>query len=476
VRALGILATLLTACALIAYAAWRQRWLEGAVILALWSSAPQMLRLSMEARGYGFLGLFAVLAAVAVLEYLRDRDRRWLWTLGVSVALGVYTVPGFLFFAGPLMLLLWLTERSRVTFLAGVLTAGTILLLYAPLLLQVFSAFTGFHQDKAEADFETAHGLVRALKLYFFQADDWVAWALLGALALAPFAPAVDRREGAALRIIAGACIAYFVTLLVLRTPPVRMAAFCLLPLAIAGTWSIGGWARNRWPRFLQAAAGGGVGIFLLCELTGTIRSFQFTPAENWSLAAQAIDTAFPPGVHVDFRRYAKYLRQTLPDAGARSSDYDPEAFAAGRLIVADAGNKWAEGSRFVPPGNLRAVRWIVPGSIRDIVLNISPPANSGLDAPPSLTDGRADTGADLSPNGLELRGNAGNGAKALIVLFNRPPTPDELQIDAPNNPHPALFAGNAVVLPLESGAMVDVRLRAAKNSNLDATEAWITR
>ncbi len=86
-----------------------------------------------------FWAFFAVLATIGLLEYWRGHDRRWLWTLGISVALGVYTVPGFLFFAGPLMLLLWLVERSRVTFFAGVLTAAAILLLYAPLLLQVFS-------------------------------------------------------------------------------------------------------------------------------------------------------------------------------------------------------------------------------------------------------------------------------------------------------------------------------------------------
>lgn len=477
VRALSILATALTALLLIGYAAARGRWLEGALLLALWSAAPQMLRLSMEARGYGFLGLFAVLAAIAVIEYFRGRERRWLWTLGIAAALGVYTVPGFLFFAGPLMLALWLVERSRATFLAGAFTAAAILALYSPLLVQVFSAFTSFHQDKAEADFETAHGLARAMKLYFLQTDDWAAWALLGGMALAPFIFATDRRESPALRLLAGTCLIYFAVLLALRTPPVRMAAFSLLPLGIAGAWSTGSWMRNRLPQIPRALLGACAALFMLCVLIGVTRSFQFVPTENWSLAARAIDTAFPAGIHVEFRRYAKYLRQTLPDSESRSADYDPAAFADGRLVVADAGNKWAEGDRFVAPKNIpRGVRWIIPGSIRDIVLNFCLPIDPGLDLPASLADGRANTSVRLSPNVLELRGRAGNGAKALIVLLNRPAAPDELQVDASNHRHSVLFAGNAIVLPLEPDPPVDVRLRTAPGSDLEAVEAWITR
>jgi len=479
VRALSILATILTALVLAAYAAWRSRWLEGAILLALWSSAPQTLALSMEARGYGFLGLFALIATVATVEYLRDRNPRWLWTLGISVTLGVYTVPGFLFFAGPLLLLLWLVVRSRATFFTGAITAAAILLLYAPLLAQVYTAFTGFHADKAEADFETAHGLVRAAKLYLFQTEDWIAWLLLFVLAAAPFVPVKSRRETTALRILSGACLIYFTALLTLRTPPLRMAAFCLLPLGLAGLWSIGGWLRDYSPRVVRIFIGGTAGVFLSCWLWIAIHSFQFVPTENWSLAARAIDTAFPSSMHVEFRRYAKYLRQTLPDAEKRSAEYDPATFTAGELIVADASNKWAEGSRFSPPANSpRAIRWVIPGSIRDIVLNLCPPTLSGLDVPPrDLTDGRTDTGVDLSTNHLVLRKGAGtDGAKALIVMLNREAAPGEVHVDDGTHPLPALFAGNALVLPLEPNKAAELHFHTNPPSNLQAVEAWITR
>jgi hypothetical protein len=369
--------------------------------------------------------------------------------------------------------------RSRATFFTGAITAAAILLLYAPLLAQVYTAFTGFHADKAEADFETAHGLVRAAKLYLFQTEDWIAWLLLFVLAAAPFVPVKSRRETTALRILSGACLIYFTALLTLRTPPLRMAAFCLLPLGLAGLWSIGGWLRDYSPRVVRIFIGGTAGVFLSCWLWIAIHSFQFVPTENWSLAARAIDTAFPSSMHVEFRRYAKYLRQTLPDAEKRSAEYDPATFTAGELIVADASNKWAEGSRFSPPANSpRAIRWVIPGSIRDIVLNLCPPTLSGLDVPPrDLTDGRTDTGVDLSTNHLVLRKGAGtDGAKALIVMLNREAAPGEVHVDDGTHPLPALFAGNALVLPLEPNKAAELHFHTNPPSNLQAVEAWITR
>jgi hypothetical protein len=476
VRALSILATLLTVLVLVVYAARRGHLLEAGALLALWSTAPEMLQLSMEARGYGFLGLFGVLSAIATLEYVRERNIRWLWALAVSVVLGVYTVPGFLFYAAPLMALLWLTERSRVTFLAGVAAALAILLLYTPLIAQVIAAFHEFHVDKNEADFRTAHGLVRAAKLYLFPSDDWEAWTLLGALAFAPFLPArgTDRREGTALRIVAAACVAHFVALRVLHTPPLRMAAFALLPLSIAGLWALGNWIRHALPPIVRPIAFGVFGLTVLADTLNAIRTFHFTPAEDWLLSARAIDAAFPSGVKVDFRRYAKYLGQTLPDADARTASYEEAAFADGRLVVADAGNKWAGGSRFTPPADLdRVAQWTIPGTIRDVVLTFRLPAQHGLiQAPPPLADGNIDTGVGLQPQGLVLRGENSPGAKALVVLLDRAPSPDELRIDAP-----ALVAGNGIVIPLQnSAAPAETHLSAAPGSNLRAMEAWITR
>jgi len=475
VRALSILATALAALVLVFYGAWRERWMESAIVLALWSTAPQSLSLAMEARGYGFLDLFAVLATVATFEYAASRHRLWLWILSGSITLGVYTIPGFLFFGAPLLLLLWLTERTRGAFAAGAFTAVAILALYAPLVTQVVAEFTGFHQDKAEADFASVHALVRAVKLYFFASDDWESWSILLLLALAPFAaPPIRPRESSALRIVTISCLVYLGILLALKTPPVHVAAFTMLPLALAGLWAIGGWLRK--PAFLRAGACALLALALGGQLAFAIATFRFTPSEDWALAGRAVDAAFPDSTHVEFKRFAKYLQKTLPRAGQRSADYNDMQFSCGYLVVADAGNKWAEGDRFTPPKGLdRVVQWVIPGTIRDIDLTLRVlPTNGRPTAPPALADGSANTGIDVPPEGYTFDcGEPAAGEKALIVLFNRTVTPDELRITASGTQ--PLVAGNALVAPFRQGAPLRLQI-AAGGARLQIVEAWITR
>lgn len=476
VRALSILATLLTAAVVVAWSAWRRRWLEGGLLLALWSTAPQMLRASMEARGYGFLGLFAVVAAIAAVEYLRTRRRAWLWPLAAAAALGAYTLPHFLFFAGPLLAVLWLVDRTRWSFLAGAAAGLAILLLYAPVLAQLAAAFAAYGmQGASEADFRNLHGLVTATKLYFFSAGDWQAWALFAVLALAPFVPS-GRPEAKGLLVVAAACIAFFASLLILRTPPLRVAAFCFLPLGIAGIWAVGGWMRQSLPRRVGMPICGVVAVFLGLKTVESLRAFDFTPAEDWLLAAHALDAAFPGDMPVDFKRRAKYLRQTLPDAAARSADYDPAAFAEGRLVVADAGNKWAEGRQFTPPANLPGiVQWIIPGTIRDIVLSFRmPAAGATADLPPALADRDLKTAALIPPAGLDLRIEPSAGARAAILLLDHAPARNELRIETAPGVREAFLAGNAVVIPLSLAKPVKVTLKTPPGRPLGALECIV--
>lgn len=479
-RLVSLAAVALTALCLIAWSAWRNRWMEGAVLLALWSSAPQMLSISLEARGYGLVGLFGTVAAISAIEYLSSRNRGWLWGVAAATALGGYTMPAFLFFAGPLMLILWATDRTRWSFFAGVLAVAATLLLYAPVLRQVLAAFHGYGvQGEFEADFRSIHGVLTAAKLYLFQGQDWQTWGLLATLALAPFIPlpsTVDRRERAGLRVVAAASVCLFATMLVLRTPPIRTAAFAILPLGIAGLWALGDILRGALPRILRAAVWAVVAGALIVSLSRAVVGFQFTPTENWNLAAEGIEAAFPPTVHVDFQRYAKYLGNTLPDADARDAKYDPAALAAGTLVVADAGNKWAEGRRFAPPAGMsRVVQWVVPGTIRDMVLTFRLPEQPLVDGPSHLVDGRMDTGVNLH-DGVTLHPKQPPAdARALVILLDRAIVPGEVIITPSMK---TLVAGDAIILPLPpKGFDSPITLRSAPGVRpLNAMEAWISR
>jgi hypothetical protein len=479
-RIVSLAAVALTALCLVAWSAWRDRWMEGAVLLALWSSAPQMLSISLEARGYGLVALFGTVAAISTIEYLRNRNRSWLWVLATATALGGYTMPAFLFFGGPLMLILWAADRTRWSFLAGVAAVAGTLLLYAPVLKQVLTAFHGYGvQGEFEADFRSAHGVLTAAKLYLFQGQDWQTWGLLAVLGLAPFLPLpsiVDRGERVGFRVVAAAAVCLFAMMLVLRTPPIRTAAFAMLPLGIGGFWALGDLLRGTLPRVARAAIWVLVAGALIVSLARAVVGFQFTPTEDWNLATQGIEAAFPRSVHVDFQRYAKYLGNTLPDADARDAKYDPTALAAGTLIVADAGNKWAEGRRFAPPAGMpRMAQWVIPGTIRDMVLTFRLPEQPLVDGPSHVVDGRMDTGANLSAGVTLQLEPLPASARALVILFDRAVIPGEVIITPSVNP---LAAGNAIVVPLSpKGLDSPITLRSTPgNRPLNAMEAWISR
>lgn len=484
-RALSILATILTAGCVVAYAAYRRQLTEAAVLLALWCTAPELLGLSMEARGYGFLGFFAMLGSIGAIEFSRTGRWAWLIVIAASSVLGVYTIPGFLFFAGPLMLLVWVGDRTRRTFLVGAGSAIAMLALYLPVMGQLLEAFHEFQGD-AEADFESTAGILRALKLYLLSCDDWEGWLFLGAMAIAPFAlpPFADWKDKIGRSVATLACIAFFSILLILGSPPVRMAAFALPPLAFIGLLSIGKGLRLL-PWGWRTAIFSAVTVFLIVDVAKSILWSRFTPAEDWLLAGRAIDEAFPDSVKVDFKRFAKYLKQTMPDSADRASEFDEAAFQSGTLIVADAGNKWAEGRRFVAPADApRLMEWTVAGTIRDVVLSFVLPHDWGATgAPAKAADGVFATGDTITEDGVRFSTEIPPNAKSLVLLLNRPVVHRDLLVqmstgeDAKDLTEKVLLAGNGIILPAEdlAGMRVDIRL-ATVQPDLQLREAWIAK
>ncbi len=482
-RMLSILAVMAAAMALIGYGLYRRRLIESAFVLTLWTFAPQMLPLEMQARGYGFLGLAALVASIATIEYFRTDRRGWLIALAVAATLGTYTVPTFLFFAGPLMLLVWVARRSRETFIAGAAVCAAMLLLYAPVAGQVAGAFREFHAA-GEMDFARVDGVFRSIKFHLFSSDDWQTFALFLGLVIAPFA--ILRRgdrESAGMAVTMGGVLAFLVIVLALRTPPIRTSAFVMVPLAIAGVFSLGELIRQM-PLALWAAAFGVAGCLLTARVAPEIRAFRFTPDEDWLVAGKAVDATFPPSMKVDFKRYAKYLQHTMSDAGSREAAFDEDAYRRGALVVADAGNKWAEGRRFTRPvdeaGNAAIT---IPGGTRDIVLNFRPPLDRGLDAaPPALTDGSAATGINPSVRDVVIRTRSGADAFSLVFQLNHSAAPRMIEVavsDAATGKKleaDAVWAGDAVIVPTPrqggSTPQVEAKLE-SYDPAIEVVEAW---
>ena len=99
---------------------WRRgrRW-EAALLVTLLGRNPVLLGLWLLARGYGALALWAALAALLAIEWERTGRSAFLAGVAAAVALGTWTVPTFLLFGAPLLLLLVLGRPSSRTLAAG---------------------------------------------------------------------------------------------------------------------------------------------------------------------------------------------------------------------------------------------------------------------------------------------------------------------------------------------------------------------
>ncbi len=481
VRLLGILATAAIPIVLLLLAMATQRYLEAGVFLTFWAFAPQMLRLSMEARGYGFLALFALLASIGTLAYFRSNHRFWLSFTSVAIVLGIYTVPSFAFFGGPLLVAIWVATRRREVLTTGAVAAGVTLLLYLPVLTQLIAAYSDFGGD-AENDFTSWSGVFRAFKLYFFSASNAATLAFAATLAVTPFALLlVNRRDptARALATISAAALAACSILVLLESPPVRVAAFITVPFAFAGLFASGALLRDFAPFPLRAVVVASLGTSLVATSVPALRAINFVPAEDWTRAAEWIDAALPPDAKVDFEQRAKYLKQTLVDSEKRSAAFDEAAFRSGDLTVASAPNKWADEHPFTPSSAEPGVATVtVPGGIRDVSLTFHLPLDHRLaEVPPELTDGSIDTG--LLP--ADLTFTAADG-QALVILFDRivrqrfavahvrdARTGENLAED-PGIVH----AGNSIAIPIPEGLTLKVDLTLYE-PEAEIVEAWIT-
>lgn len=489
-RMLSILAAALFVAALVGYSVSRGAFFEGTVVLTLWTFSSESLQLCIQARGYGFLALAALVSSICVAEYLRTDRRGWLQAAAIAVVLGAYTVPGFLFFGGPLLLLVWATRRNKLSFSVGVIAALAIALLYSPTIFQVLDVFQKY-SSLYDSDFKEVHSLVRAAKLYLFSSPDWAVFVFLIALCIAPFAAdeRLDRSESRGRKVVMAAALIFFTILLYIRSGPIRMANMGVVPFAFAGIFAWGATIRIL-PVAVRAACFAAVGVFLAMRIAPEVRDFHFVPHEDWSLAGTVVDNAFDPGIRLDFARYAKYLGHTIREPEKRSSQFDEQAYVSGSLVVADATNKWSvkwpEGRRFFrPEGELHNAQIVIPGETRDIVLTFMiPKSDQFAGTPAELTDRDSKTGVSLSSGPLIVKTVPTKDLQAFVFLLNHAIDRSAMRVsivdlaDGADRSKDAIHAGNAIIFPVKGPAGVARRFQFKFTSNdpsLLVVEAWPT-
>ena len=108
----------------------RKSFLAGGVVVFAFAVNFNWLDEVLQDRGYGILAFCAMASSLWLWRYLETPRRRWLGALVIVTVIGTWTVPSFLFFAGPLWLLLLASERSRRIFVFGASALAAILLVY----------------------------------------------------------------------------------------------------------------------------------------------------------------------------------------------------------------------------------------------------------------------------------------------------------------------------------------------------------
>ncbi|MDD5199761.1 MAG: hypothetical protein PHC88_08150 [Terrimicrobiaceae bacterium] len=454
-RILSYLATIGVIGTMGIFAVRTRRYLESALWMAAWAGSAALIEMSLLARGYGLLCLAAALSCACTVAFFQTRRLGWCIALGGLTALGTYTVPGYLFFGGTLLLSIWLLDRRWPVFLVGVGAAASVLLLYAPVLTQLFHETHEF-ADKPQGDFQSVEGIFRALRVYGFTGPSWQSLLLFAGACLSSFAVPPGRPVAPALRALMTATLAFFGAMLFLQTPPLRMATCAMLPLAFCAVMAAGELLRLFPARPIVRLAAIAAALWFGARSATAVAHFSYTPIENWSLAAAAIDAAFPTTVSIDYGNSGKYLSYYLAPGRAvvKSAGTD---FEESRTLIVDAHRIWANGARNdardfeARRASSRGVELGVPGSIRVIAMNYAMPPGAQR---PALAPSPGARGKFAGTFAISA------SAHSVVVFFDR--AIGDAKVTAAlgtDRSLTSLIAGNAVIVPLAGKPAGDLHI-----------------
>ena len=209
----------------------RRAWLVLLAFSIAYLGDDRLLGVHLAARGYGMLGLTAVLVCLLAWRHLENEEQRWpLVALATSVVVGALTVPTFLFFGGAVLLALFCLRPGREHFFTGlvvfVITAGYWAWMY------LSNHGTGGPSDGFfEGEF---HQLSAPLTLVgLFSLEGWPAvlrYLAIGFVVVAPWlVPAKTSRRMVALSLWSG-ILGSLLICLIMKRPLMHTVAHLLIP------------------------------------------------------------------------------------------------------------------------------------------------------------------------------------------------------------------------------------------------------
>jgi hypothetical protein len=423
---------------------FRRRWfLAGSLLFYAFAVNFKWLDLTLQARGYGILGLSALVSCLLLWHFLEDRRIGWLIGLGVTTVLGAWTVPNYVFFAGALWLLLWLAVREWRVFLgAGCALAGVVFV-YLPVIGALRTNMTGYERQwgRTYTSFDDVSGTITGFLLSPQVLGRHLGnLAVVGGAVVAVVAAHVLRLERSVrvlIEILLGAAALFFGASVMLGTTPARTTAFIVVPVALALA-ILAAAASRLLPRGFMPIVAVALVFVASVHAIQLRRSFEFVPIENWRMADAYVGHTFPDGTYLASTRDSfGILRGAYLEDGYRvvpEAALHPRWLANGRTVVFDFSIAGPPHLHLGVPGVFSDVRFRQRRGHYLRVLAV-PPLQANVDqviidrqrqSIGGLTDHRAPTGSfspspTRAPTVVEVRPTPGLISRSVTLLFNSP-------------------------------------------------------
>ncbi len=263
----------------------------------------RLLEQLMEARGFSFIALAAVVQLLAMWRWLDRGHTSKLVILAVAAVLGIWTLPYYVLFGGLLLLLLFCYRPQRQLFIAGAVAGLLVVLLYSPILDGVL-AVAGSYEDDYGIKFHDIQNVFYTMafllprELVSIKGLEFLA-ALVILLPTIVIGPKETQPLRVSLALGASLVLFFLFFCLYLQTPPARTASFTGTAGAILFAFAAGLLFQPQALQTARVPIAAGLTMLLLPFGLQTVQEFNFIPRERWIDAARIIERLQPAGGQV---------------------------------------------------------------------------------------------------------------------------------------------------------------------------------
>lgn len=310
---------------LVLFMCWSRGWvIEGGVVLLIVASNATLLDWVLQGRGYGIQLLCATLLCYGLLAYYDGKQRSGLIVMLVSVVLGTWVIPSFILFGGPVLLGLWLVERSTACFRTGAFALALILGYYLPSFGLIAAEASSYSEEHGRY-FDSITAVADSVHQWVLPLPDAAIAVLAIAFIALPFLPLLPPDLRAASRILVPSVCLFFILCLLLGTPPTRVTLFVAVPVVLLLTVAVFSLlGQDNIQRRLIAGLVILVAALFVWPEWRSLTSVPKVPFENWMETGAVLNNAFPDDVDVAVSFRGNLLDPYLGPA-VRRIDFDEQ-------------------------------------------------------------------------------------------------------------------------------------------------------